>query len=176
MRPHFRTPRLNHDSLQQRNKTPGFRTPPPLDPLESLDVLEQTRPKSACELGGNTGSLTSCNLLNSALSLLQPYMARIAANVNVTGYTGKARLTVACPECKRQKSLSLHFGNFAHLLLLWKSSERLAEGDTSITFRLEARPIGTKSSTAFGKWVVEPIQDTILAGMRSVFGNGSPGT
>jgi hypothetical protein len=173
MKPHFRTPRLRADSLQHRNVTPGFRTPPPLDPLESLDLLEQTQPKNVCELAGKNGLPTSCNSLNLGLSLLKPYMARIAANVSVTGYTGKARLTVACPGCKRQKSLSLHFGNFAHLLLLWKSTELLADGDTSIIFRLEARPTGTESSTAFGKWVIEPINDTILAGMQSVFGKDS---
>jgi hypothetical protein len=94
-------------------------------------------------------------------------------NVSVTGYTGKARSTVACLECKRQKSLSLHFGNFAHLLLLSRNLEIVADGDTSITYRLEVRPIGTKSATAFGKWVIEPTSDTILAGMRSAFGKDS---
>lgn len=173
MKPHFRTPQLRADSSQHRNATPGFRTPQPSDPLESLDLLEQTQPKSVCELGGKNGSPTSCNSLNLGLSLLRPYMARIAANVSVTGYTGKARSTVACLECKRQKSLSLHFGNFAHLLLLLRNLEVLAAGDTSITYRLEVRPIGTKSATAFGKWLIEPINDTILAGMRSAFGKDS---
>ena len=141
----------------------SWRTPQESDPLEELDLLSTSRILNVCEMDGNNGLPTECHFISSALLLLDHYMASLAMIDSVMDSPVLARLTVGCLACKRQRNLSLRFGNYAAIPLLLKSTEHVTGADTFITWQLTLRPKGTKSNTVFGKW-----QDDTMSTMKLV--------
>lgn len=116
-----------------------------------LDSLETSALQNVCEMDGRAG-LPVCNSLNLALSLLLPFMQKIAVSDDVTALPFEVRSTVACPVCKRQQPLSISFGSYAGILSWLRSLEVVAEGDTSIIWLTEVRKHGRESRDAFGIW------------------------
>ncbi len=141
----------------------SWRTPQESDPLEGLDSLSTSRLLNVCEMDGNNGLPTECHFISSALLLLDHFMASLALIDSATDSPVLARLTVGCQACKRQRNLSLRFGNYAAIPLLLRSTEHVTDADTSITWQLTLRPKGTKSDIVFGKW-----QDATMSTMKLV--------
>lgn len=157
-------------------KTGSWRTPQESDPLEGLDSMSTTRMLNVCEMDGNNGLPTECHFISSALSLLDHYMARVAMIDTATDSPVSARLTVACLECKRQKNLSLHFGSYALIHLLLKSTAHVTGDGTSITWQLTLRQPGSKSNIAFGKWRDDSTKNMKRAIQQLRFGKSSAET
>lgn len=116
-----------------------------------LDSLEDSRLQNVCEMDGRNG-LPVCNSLNLALSLLLPFMRRIAGSVGATEFRLEGRTVVGCPVCKRQRPLSLSFDDYQGVVSWLRSLAVLGVGDTSIISQTTLRRHGRAERDAFGVW------------------------
>lgn len=111
---------------------------------------ERARMLRSCEMLTETGLLV-CGSLNSARSLLEPYMAVLAV-AHATGSTFEVRFSVACQGCNGRTTWSIPLGSLRAGLLLLRNLERGMDALTSITWQITLRPKGRKTDIAYGAW------------------------